>query len=153
VADFHPPGCEHSLCSFSAVYRRPPAGGLTLVPRSGGCCEASAASEPILAEEGARRSRAFTARHWRGVPDESSRTAPADDFDRFLAAAGAGERFTLSGMAFMDAWTLDLERPGLLHPRGGPDARLIPFCLYNLTAVDGRTLYRPASLAPGDAGR
>ncbi|NMC49833.1 MAG: radical SAM protein [Desulfovibrio sp.] len=153
VANFHPPGCEHSLCSFSAVYRRTPSGGLVPAPRSGGCCEAQAATEPILAEEGARRSRTFTARHWRGVPAETSRTAPADDFDRFLAAAGTGERFTVSGMAFMDAWTLDLERVrGCCIHEVAPDGRLIPFCLYNLTAMDGRTLYRPAWLASGDAG-
>jgi hypothetical protein len=51
--------------------------------------------------------------------------------------------FTLSAMAFQDAWTLDLERLRdccihVLDPIRG----LVPFCAFNLTAADGRALYR-----------
>jgi hypothetical protein len=46
-------------------------------------------------------------------------------------------------MAFQDAWNLDLERVKdccihVVSPKG----RLIPFCLYNLTNTQGKTLYR-----------
>jgi uncharacterized radical SAM superfamily Fe-S cluster-containing enzyme len=51
-------------------------------------------------------------------------------------------------MAFMDAWTLDLERArGCCIHVAVPDGRLIPFCLYNLTAADGTALYRPKPCA------
>jgi uncharacterized radical SAM superfamily Fe-S cluster-containing enzyme len=50
---------------------------------------------------------------------------------------------TVSAMAFQDAWTLDLERlrDCCIHVW---DARygLVPFCAYNITADDGRGLYR-----------
>jgi len=46
-------------------------------------------------------------------------------------------------MAFQDAWSLDLERVQecCIHV-AAPDGRMIPFCLYNLTASDGDGLYR-----------
>ena len=50
--------------------------------------------------------------------------------------------FFVSGMAFQDAWTLDLERlrDCCIHV-AGRDGRLVPFCAYNLTDKYGR-LYR-----------
>jgi uncharacterized radical SAM superfamily Fe-S cluster-containing enzyme len=156
MSDFHPPGCEHSLCSFSAVYRRTPAGGLSLAPASGGCCEAGRKDAPpppvsvMDAAEGARRAKAFTVRHWAG-PEPQTPAAPQgmDDFDRFLAHAGIGQRFTVSAMAFMDAWTLDLERVrGCCIHTVSPEGLLIPFCLSNLTAANGRALYRGVARAP-----
>jgi hypothetical protein len=47
-------------------------------------------------------------------------------------------------MAFQDAWTLDLERLRQCHIHvAASDRRVIPFCAYNLTSADGRSLYRP----------
>jgi hypothetical protein len=62
--------------------------------------------------------------------------------DEFLAMARAGT-FSVSAMAFQDVWNLDLERVRqcCIHVMA-PDGRLVPFCLYNLTAADGRSLYR-----------
>lgn len=168
VTDFHPPGCEHALCSFSAVYRRTQ-DGLALIEGESGCCDASARAErgreilpasggaseaasvpepfsfpPTLAEEGARVSKAFTARHWRAAPT-GAETAESmgDDFDRFLARAGLARRFTVSCMAFQDALTLDVDRVrGCCIHVVTPEGLLVPFCLHNLTAVDGTPLYR-----------
>ena len=42
-----------------------------------------------------------------------------------------------------DNFTLDLERVrGCCIHTQAPDGRLVPFCLYNLTAADGTALYR-----------
>jgi len=138
---FHPPGCEHSLCSFSQPYFLEGEGGLKPAPTSGqSCCSPSS---PIAADEGARRSRNFVARQWAAPTDAPKQSGPMDDFDRFLADAATARRFTVSAMAFQDAWTLDLERTrGCCIHVATADNRLIPFCLYNLTAADGRTLYR-----------
>ena len=179
VTDFHPPGCEHALCSFSAVYRRTPE-GLALIEGGGDCCApssralraapvvkqaaASVAADggvslasPIAAEEGARVSRAFTARHWSAPPaaeEGSEGTDQGDDFDRFLARAGLARRFTVSGMAFQDALTLDLERVrGCCIHVVSPEGLLVPFCLYNLTALDGTPLYRGADRGVAGAER
>ena len=63
-------------------------------------------------------------------------------FDEFLNEVRR-RTFTVSGMVFQDAWNLDLERLQRCHICEA-DARygMVPFCAYNLTAEDGRTLYR-----------
>jgi len=147
AADFHPPGCEHSLCSFSQPYLLDGEFGLRPAPNTGGACctPPSAPPRPIAADEGARRAKAFVARQWAAPasPDADALARPMDDFDRFLAEAATSKRFTISAMAFQDAWTLDLERTrGCCIHVVTPDARLVPFCLYNLTSANGRALYR-----------
>ena len=136
---FHPPGCEHELCSFSGTFARTPDGGLEPVGQTGaGCCEPAPS-----ALDGALKSRAFTSRQWAAPQPGGARGVPADDFDRFLAAAGTEKRFSISCMAFQDAWTIDLERTrGCCIHVLASDGGLVPFCLYNLTSTEGRTLYR-----------
>lgn len=143
VAHFGPPGCEHALCSFHATYVRTPEGGLKPL-KAGGCCGPKA--EPIPAEEGSRRSVARVAREWiaPNMADASHgkpMAGPKGDFDLFLEQARA--TFTVSAMAFQDAWTLDLERlQGCCIHVISPDGRLVPFCAWNLTAADGTPLHR-----------
>lgn len=156
---FHPPGCEHSLCSFSALYAREtgPDGGPSLrwLPDAArSCCGPAVDSPPPPAAEGARKSRQFVASHWRGDDRSAGEgtLSPADDFGRFLARAGAEQRFTLSCMAFQDALSLDVERVrGCCIHVVRPDGRMIPFCLHNLTSTEGRMLY-PQRLAEGESG-
>lgn len=158
----HPPGCEHSLCSFSAVYARETAPDGTpalrlLADAAPACCGPSSPARPaaatltvpLEAAEGARRSRQFVAAHWAGAEPASASVAAADDFSRFLARAGMERRFTLSCMAFQDALDFDVERVrGCCIHIMRPDGRLVPFCVQNLTAVDGSMLY-PDRLHPG----
>jgi len=145
AGDFLPPGCEHALCSFSAKYMTREDG--VLMRLGSGSCDCT----PKPAEAGALKSIGVTARQW-SAPCSS--TAPSDppctesiagsgnDLDRFLARART-HTFTISGMAFQDAWTLNLERlQGCCIHVAQPDGRLIPFCAFNLTARDGRSLYR-----------
>jgi len=158
VEDFHPPCCEHSLCSFSASFTLDGKGGLGPVwtgPSS--CCTPPASPlarpatadvyhAPIRADEGSRQSKSFVARQW-GPPPAPEPASPtkvqADDFSRFLERASLSRRFSISAMGFQDIWTLDLERAkGCCIHVVDARARLIPFCIYNLTAPDGRTLYR-----------
>lgn len=132
-------------------------------PRAPSASGASAGVAPVppAAHEGARKARQFVALHWRGdsSADAASATgmgeggesccgkngsAPADQdgFSRFLSSAGAGQRFTLSAMAFQDALSLDVERVrGCCIHVLRRDGRMIPFCLHNLTARDGTRLY------------
>ena len=119
---------------------------------------------PPPAQDGARKAKQFVALHWRGgnrdvkpvcgcaepasacaEPVGSDHSAAADGFNRFLAQAGAEQRFTLSAMAFQDALSLDLDRVrGCCIHVVRPDGRMIPFCLHNLTASDGARLYGDA---------
>ncbi len=135
--DFHPPGCEHERCSFSSRFTVDDGGNLAPVTE-GGCCSPG----PLPAAEGARLAKSAVARQWAAAPAPSS-TPPQDDFERFLAQCGADKRFSISCMAFQDVWTLELERVrGCCIHTQAADGRLVPFCLYNLTATDGSTLYR-----------
>ena len=118
------------------------------------CCGPAVDKVPVPAAEGARKSRQFVASHWRGddSPRDGGKAALADDFGRFLARAGAEQRFTLSCMAFQDALSLDVERVrGCCIHVVRPDGRMIPFCLHNLTSTEGRMLY-PQRLACGEEG-
>lgn len=155
ASDLHPPCCEHSLCSFSASFILNGNGGLgPLWTGTTSCCSPPPASPlapvapppPIIADEGSRQAKAFVARQWGPPPSQEAaakRSGPADDFERFLAQASPAKRFSVSAMAFQDAWTLDLERVrGCCIHVVDARSRLIPFCLYNLTAADGRPLYR-----------
>lgn len=148
---FRPPGCEHALCSFHAQYllsgdgRPRPLHPLPMTPME---------RAPIRAEEGAARAIGAVARQWAGQGPASltarccggtavnTGSAQPMALDNFLEAAQS-RTFSVSAMAFQDVWNLDLERvQGCCIHVMAPDGRLIPFCLYNLTAADGRSLYR-----------
>lgn len=64
------------------------------------------------------------------------------DLDIFLSRLKS-HTFSISCMTFQDAWNLDLERVRdcCIHVIA-PDGGLIPFCMYNLTDIQGRSLYR-----------
>lgn len=148
--DFKPPGCENALCSFHANYLASAEGGVRLLGNSASCC--SWQLEP--AEEGAARTIARVARQW-SAPEKGNvaldQTAneeapPAQkqplSLDDFLSRARQ-HTFSVSAMAFQDVWNLDLERlhDCCIHVMS-PQEHLVPFCAYNLTAADGRGLYR-----------
>lgn len=141
---FRPPGCENALCSFHGNFILMPGGKLR--PWSGDspgkCCPL-----PEKAEEGADKARSFVSRFWsspggEGVSPPKGDCGCKDAFDDFLERFRT-HTFTVSGMAFQDAWNLDLERlkDCCIHVMSG-DGRLIPFCAYNLTSAGGMPLYR-----------
>jgi len=142
---FAPPACEHALCSFHANYLIQPDGRLHALGAGRQVCCSNSGSL-VDAREGRDKSVAFTARQWAASPaGDCAGTAPAEDgdeLDAFLRRART-HSFSISGMAFQDAWNLDLERlQGCCIHVMSPAGRLIPFCAYNLTASDGRSLYR-----------
>jgi hypothetical protein len=145
VNAFAPPGGEHAMCSFHGNFVLMPDGRLLPLTRnkSAGCCSAPV---PVVAEEGARRSRAFVASHWSAptitLAEGGGGGGSFGEWDVFIQRAKT-HTFCVSGMAFQDAWTLDLERLRLCYIHDvSPDGLVVPFCAYNLTAQDGRTLYR-----------
>lgn len=161
--DFTPGSAENPHCSFSGRFTVDAGGhlhptGATVAcsgtpaeppPPAPGCCgdaAATACGGSTRPSPDVDRARRYVAGQWTRAPNPSPEGIP-DAFDRFLASR---ERtLGLSGMAFQDAWTLDLERLRQCHIHVvAPDRRVIPFCAYNLTDRDGRSLYRPqAALA------
>ncbi len=138
---FKPPGCENALCSFHGNFVQMPDGSLkswTKHEPGSGCCR------PESAAEGAARARSFVATRWPAPsPVILFDSGPGlGGWDDFLARTRT-HAFSISGMAFQDAWNLDLERlrDCCIHTVS-PDGRIIPFCAYNLTDRTGRSLYR-----------
>jgi uncharacterized radical SAM superfamily Fe-S cluster-containing enzyme len=164
AAHLGPPGCENALCSFHGRFLQQADGEVIPLKSAAplnapkACCGA-----PVKADRGAARAMASVARQWAGpaspamdpVPDggcdgraPTSRiggdgTPASLSLDAFILRART-HTFSISAMAFQDAWTLALDRVRdcCIHVMA-PDGRLIPFCLYNLTATNGRRLYRP----------
>lgn len=169
--DFHPGSAENPYCSFSGRFsvdvagRLHPTGAAAACcgvpedlarPRSAqasdACCGGAKPAAPVdccgstLPSPDVDRARRYVAGQWRRAAIDPG-AAELDAFDRFLA--GRERTLGLSGMAFQDAWTLDLERLRQCHIHVvAPDSRVIPFCAYNLTARDGRALHRPSVRVP-----
>lgn len=149
AAHFRPPGGEHAYCSFHGNFVLMPGGQLkpfVQAAPSGCCCQ----DNPIT--DGAKRARQFVARQWSAHPETSIQrnkqhptpvgVGNVDSLDEFLERVST-HTLAVSGMAFQDAWTLDLDRlkQCFIHVVS-PDNRLIPFCAYNLTNRQGQALYR-----------
>ena len=141
---FCPPGCENALCSFHGNFVLMPDGSLKPISHFK---EPICDCKPIVAAEGAARARKFVSANW-SAPALSrehsvlNQRPRQDDLDIFLERKRT-HTFCISGMAFQDAWTLDLERlrDCCIHV-ASPDGRLVPFCAYNLTDRQGRSIYR-----------
>ena len=155
VDNFRPPACENALCSFHGHYVILSDGTLKSLqaPFAGECC-----SVPESAEEGATKAISYVARQWAApkssprkafpsaccAPSTSERSGSAGliSLDDFINRART-HTFSVSAMAFQDVWTVDLERirDCCIHVLS-PGRTLVPFCVYNLTDVNGRALYR-----------
>jgi tetraether lipid synthase len=143
VENFKPPGCENAWCSFHGNFVLLKDGELLPITRHSPCCT------PESAEAGASKARRFVSRSWAPpqideIGASAGSAAPSLGGWDIILERARSHTFCISGMAFQDAWNLDLERLKdccihVVHP----DGRLIPFCAYNLTDSHGRALYRP----------
>jgi len=159
VGDFSPPGCEHAHCSTHATYMYSAEGNLKPL----GTAEEDSCCAGDLGEGGVRKTVETVSRRWTlscaapffrtaPLPKENqcctgnhrdmTRVEEPFDLDIFLQE-GTFRSFTISAMAFQDADNLDLERlRGCCISVISPDGMLVPFCAYNLTSREGRSLYR-----------
>ncbi len=137
---FQPAGAENAWCSFNGNFVSLPDGRLLPLtqPAKASCC-----SRPDSPAENMARARDFVARNWAAPELALPVSGPSfGEWDVFLARART-HAFCISGMAFQDAWTLDLDRLRQCHIHiADPAGLTIPFCAYNLTSRLGRSLYR-----------
>lgn len=127
---------ESVYCSFSASYRID-GGKLVHLPSAKPlCCGAMDDPDAVF------RARRANSLRW-GTDLDLLDTAPEPgSLDAFLVESRRNA-FSITGMEFMDAETLDLERLERCYVFIADDeGKLFPFCAYNLTARDGRPLYR-----------
>ena len=129
-----PAASEHAMRSFHGSFVYMTDGRLQALPHS---------PQPCCACNAAEKARDFVARAW--AYPQTERSTPElslGGWDDFLERART-HLFTVSGMAFQDAWTLDLERLHRCHIfTVSPEGDLVPFCAYNLTSRAGESLYR-----------
>jgi uncharacterized radical SAM superfamily Fe-S cluster-containing enzyme len=117
---------EHPDCSFNAHY----------LITDDGCLQPSGVQRPSCCASGSdlvEHARSIQAQRW-GVDLSkiSDQRPPAGSMDEFLWQSKA-RSFSITGMAFMDSQTLDLDRLRrcylfIINPQGIP----IPFCAYNI---------------------
>ena len=156
-------GCEHSLCSFHGNYvlmpddSVRPLGGVRSPGGAGSSGQCSCRQQGATPAE---RKRSVVARRW--SPSDSGAAAkaccgaaeqppaqppeqPVPDLDDFLDRI-RDFSFSITAMAFQDAWNLDLERlhDCCLHVVK-PGGKIVPFCSYNITDRAGCPLHRDAT--------
>lgn len=159
ASDFHSGSGENTYCSFQGKFWISKDGGIRPAarPSSTSCCGTAPGQSLVQlgnrAEQngngdGARRARRFVAQQWSFpiIPEPQSCNKKEENsglasLDAFLAENA--HALSVSGMAFQDAWNLDLERlrECFLHIVN-EDGKLIPLCAYNLTSTLGNALYR-----------
>lgn len=136
AAHFAPGGAEHALCTFHADYA---VDGQNWTPQKGA---ATACCTPT-----SDRARDAVALKWtvpasQPVQWQGSSRYDLSSLDDFLHKRKT-HTLALSGMAFQDAWTLDLERLRRCHVHiVSQNGELIPFCACNLTSQEGQALHR-----------
>jgi uncharacterized radical SAM superfamily Fe-S cluster-containing enzyme len=141
TTDFKPSGCEHAWCSFHGNFLVMSGNRLKSLGEAApeDCC-----GRPHPVEGGAKRTIAAVSRQWGAPPAAGSGFLDGEllDLSEFLDQFRR-HGFSISGMAFQDAWNLDLDRLRYccVHTLA-PDGRVIPFCAYNLTDTQGAPLYR-----------
>lgn len=155
LEDFRPGSAENPFCSFSGRFAVDRAGRFRSDPEvQSSCCGSpeveTTAGETACCGTAARRSpevaraQRYVAGQWTTSPEQQAPVAGLEAFDVFLERQS--HRLSLSGMAFQDSWTLDLDRLRQCHIHvAQSDGRVVPFCAYNLTDTDGRSLYREPS--------
>ncbi|TEB08092.1 Cyclic pyranopterin monophosphate synthase [Pelotomaculum schinkii] len=150
VDHFAPSGCDHARCGFHGDFVVMPDGSikqLTIKNEEGCCCNKKTDSS------GVEKNRNFVARRWVRESSQNNQRLnkldyELDELDIFIARVKS-HGFTITGMTFQDCWNVDLER---LHECSlhvlSPEGKIIPFCAYNISSIEGKSLYRKNVLAP-----
>ena len=162
AAEFRPPAAENAHCSFHGNFVVTSDG--TLKPAANvsdsGCCGPAAQRGQAAGATGLLRIRSRRGSRQEGAtvcsspldpPRQRRWQADAAECRGYHETGQPGcvsrtvpqQSFCVSGMAFQDAWNIDLERlrDCFIHVVGA-DERIVPFCAYNLTDVLGNSLYR-----------
>lgn len=133
ISDFLPSRCDHPGCGFHGDFVVLPEGLIKLTRKSSSadnsCCFSDNSAEHI-------KNRNFVSRRWKRIPSLTiKKDNPGNDFsdmDTFLERVKT-HGFTITAMAFQDAYTLDIERLRRCSLHVYKDGKTIPFCSRYLT--------------------
>lgn len=141
VNNFTPTSCPNVHCD---------ARNYSILMEDGKLLPITSSSRPISADvqdkDVARKTRKALRDLWKYPEAEESADRACDcapgSWAELLERAGT-HYLTVSTMAFQDVWTMELDRVlDCCIYEVTPDNRLIPFCLFNASSLDGETLYR-----------
>ncbi|MEJ2110149.1 MAG: hypothetical protein P8Z37_09605 [Acidobacteriota bacterium] len=146
---FIPPGCEESHCSFSAYAILGDDGKLVPTTRF----EITQQIPSCCSKDAARKSREYVRSQWKFREPELPMIESRPSSDTGCGCGIQGEGFLerarshslcISGMAFQDAWNIDLQRLQrcCVHVVTR-ESSMIPFCAYYMTDSKGQRLYQP----------
>lgn len=147
VDHFKPGGGQHPMCGFQANFVLMEDGTLKALSKfvpnektEGCCCKSIEASASRI------KAQNFVAKTWTFPEKIHLKQRNPEPFfsewDHFLERK-KNYQFTISGMAFQDAWNLDLERLRSCYIMiVSPEGNLVPFCACNLTGESGNSIYR-----------
>jgi 7,8-dihydro-6-hydroxymethylpterin dimethyltransferase len=131
IADLAPSGCDHPRCGFHGDFVVLSDGLIRLAPEAPSCCGSQKDRNAHI------KNRNFVARRWKraAADNEPACCNKADfaDMDTFLGRIKT-HGFTITAMAFQDAYTFDIERLRQCSLHVYAEGRLIPFCTRYLTA-------------------
>ena len=138
--DFKAPCCENSYCSFNGSFI---VHDDKLVAIGSSCKEPYKESPEKIEDgaEGAAKSKTFVERNW-AIRQQRQDEDKYASFSKLLDTI-ENNRFAISAMGFMDAWDFDTERirDCCIHVVS-KEGNMIPFCAYNVTNMEGKSLYR-----------
>ena len=158
VSDFIPSSCDHPRCGFHGDFIVLPHGKIMKLTKKydpDACCcddtETSAADSSRIGESSPAgrtaahlKNRAFVARRWKRseIDEQASSDISGDeliagdgpDMSAFLSRVKS-HGFTVTAMAFQDAWTLELERLRKCSLHVISDGKTVPFCAQYLTSL------------------
>jgi uncharacterized radical SAM superfamily Fe-S cluster-containing enzyme len=132
ISDLLPSACDHPRCGFHGDFAVLPNNTLLKLTKKGKAASSSCCDDAHL------RNRKFVARRWKRAPAgaEEDTAVGADDYrdmDGFLARVKS-HGFTITCMAFQDAYNLDLERLRRCSLHVFDGRRTVPFCARYITA-------------------
>ncbi|UWG95686.1 radical SAM protein [Dehalobacter sp. DCM] len=146
MTDFAPSDCESALCSFHGDFVYFEDGKLTsCTPKKNTCCSSENNQQASVI-----KAQNFVAQRWE-IQNSSANCSPGntgkqplkepDSWDAMLDRL-RNYRLSITCMTFQDAENIDLERLKYCCVPVIVKGKAIPFCAYNLTSRDGRSLYR-----------
>ena len=137
IENFMGGGAENSYCSFHGNFLVNEDKSLKPLGSKSNCCCKPTSS---------KQSREFVAKQWSAVKNSPNKKDAKNNFTKSLDDfLNRFDNYTLaiSAMLFQDVWNVDLDRLKQCYIHVvSEDMKLIPFCAYNLTNIDNKSLYR-----------
>ncbi|NLO49322.1 MAG: radical SAM protein [Clostridiales bacterium] len=124
MKDIAPSACDHPRCGFHGDFVVLPDRLLALTPKaSSDCCGNKSSTDEALLN------RRFVSRRWKREAGDVTDNPDMSDFDAFLSRVRT-HGFTITGMAFQDAYNLDIERLRRCSLHVWSEGKIVPFCSY-----------------------